>query len=109
MKPSLYAQYAKEKYGHEVIEDEHCFIVYQLYGVTCNIELLYTDRESRMTGRAKAMVNDLVSRLPKHIECLSCEIDTQSRGAIDSFAAISSYGFKILNTRGHHIVMVKYL
>lgn len=109
MKPSLYAQYVKEKYGHECIENEHGFLVYQLCGLTCNIELLYVDKDHRLSGVAKTMVNQLVQSLPKRIKCLSCEIDTKGNGAFDSYAAIAKYGFEVLNTRGHHIVMVKYL
>jgi GNAT superfamily N-acetyltransferase len=109
MKPSLYAQYVREKYGQECIEDEHSFIVYNIEGRVCMIDLLFTAKEYRRQGRALALMERLVASLPSHVKILACEIDTSARDGMNSYAAVRSYGFEPLNTRAPYIVMVKYL
>jgi hypothetical protein len=109
MKPSLYAQYVKEKYGQECIENEHSFVVYKITGRVCMIELLFTDMKHRRSGHALSLMNNLVSALPDTVKLLGCEIDTSAYNGLSSYAAVKSYGFELLNTRGSHIVMVKYL
>lgn len=106
---SLYAKYVREKYGQETLEEEHGFITYKVSGAVCTIETLYVEKEYRLSGYGTRLANSLVARLPDFVKYLSCEIDTSALGAMGSFAAISSYGFEILNTKGSSIIMVKYL
>ena len=106
---SLYARYVKEKYGQETIEEEYGFITYILSDTVCRVETLYVTPEARRSGIGTSLGNRLVEELPKTIKYLVCEIDTSALHGLESFAAIASFGFEILNTNGSLITMVKYL
>lgn len=109
MKHSLYAQYVKEKYGQECLENEHSFVVYNVEGRVCMIDLLFTEKEYRRQGSGIALMDQLVASLPPQVKMLGCEVDTSAKDGLNSYAAVRSYGFEPLNTRGSFIVMVKYL
>ncbi len=109
MKKSLYAEYVKEKYDQDVVENDTGFVVYKISDSVCFIECIYIVKPQRRLGVATLMMRDLVEKLPPSVQYLSCEIDTSAIDGLASFAAARSFGFEILKTNGNNVVMVKYI
>lgn len=104
----LYAEYVKEAYGRECIENEHGFITYSINGEVCHLDVLYTKKSSRKTGHAGSIYEIFLSKLPPNVKILICEVDTKSNDPEQSLIVIFSRGFKVLdNNKDRYIRLWK--
>lgn len=107
---SLYGQYIQEREGKKIIEGEHGFCTYKIYGEECYIEDIFIKKESRRSGIASEMT-DLIASMAKEIGCkfLTGTCVPSTYGATESMKAMLQYGFKIHSCVNDKIILIKEL
>lgn len=60
IKNTLYAKYISQRAGHEILENEHGFVIYKINGEECFIVDMFVDNEMRKKYYGSDFINELV-------------------------------------------------
>lgn len=94
-RPSLYAQYIKEREGLNVVETEHGFASYELDKDFAYIVDIYVLPQHRKSGLASELADKVQEIAKRHnVRILLGSIDPKASGADVSEKALLGYGFK---------------
>jgi hypothetical protein len=105
---SHWANYIKERLGHDSIETESGFVSFKITGVVCEIFDIYIVPEERRGRKAWALVDEVVETA-KQQKCtlLVGYIWPAFRGADESMKAHFAYGFRMSSVENGKITMMK--
>lgn len=104
----MYADYVKERFGHETIVSTHGFIVYSTKGQDCFIHELHIDKASRRSGHGHGM-GDLVLAIAKERGCgkIWATVIPSSHTATEAMQTHLAWGMKIHSSSQDCIVTVR--
>lgn len=107
---SLWADYAKERLGHQTIEWENAFISFSIENKVCVLQEVYVRPLARKLGVASKLAR-IVEDEAKRQGCthIWAQVEVLSNGATDSLKACLAYGFKLLTLEGSRIILMKEL
>lgn len=107
---SLWADYIKERLGHETIEYDWGFITFHVEQDKCFIEDYYVKPAERRSGRAWSLA-DKVSEIVVARGCnlLVGYVWPGANGSEVSLQGMIKYGFKLHSTEGGRIILTKEL
>ena len=107
---SMWAEYMKEEYGRECLNNKHGFITYKIHDKECMIYDLYINPKSRNQGQG-LILTDAVHNAAKANQCstLTCLVDTSNTKGTGLCITYIKHGFKIIGANNNQIVMAKEL
>lgn len=105
---SLWAEYVKEREGHEVIEEPWGFLRYHIAPPLLCIDDLYIQPEYRRGERGSELA-DRVTRIARESKCthLWAQVWPHTLNATDSLKAVLAYGFQVTGAQNGAIILLK--
>lgn len=107
-RPSLWAQFQKECFGSEVLEDENSFIHYRIAGNVVHIIDIFTVKEARRTGEFYRLCRQ-VHEIAKKCGCTKAVsyLNMDCKTATQSLRAQLAMGMKLGSAQGRMIFLEK--
>ena len=105
---TLFAEYVKERFNHETIEDDDSFVTYSLNPPNAQIEEFYIKKDYRGTLKAKRLT-DKVFQIAKENGCTHVwsRVQPGAIGAEHSLRSQLTYGFKLMYNNGIDTITCK--
>lgn len=97
IKDTLYAKYISQRSGHEILENEHGFVIYKINGEECFIVDMFVDINSRKKYYGSEFINELVE-IAKSKKCKVITANVHLWDANYQVTLVSSFknGFNIV-------------
>jgi predicted GNAT family acetyltransferase len=107
-RPSLFAQYKKEREGIEIIEKEHGFATYYPMEGYMYIEDIYVVPEKRHTGLASKMADEVaeIAKSAGYSKLLGSVVPSKA-GSTIALKALLGYGYKLLAAQSDALWLYK--
>lgn len=105
---SMFKAYLKEREGVDLIEREDGFAIYLITGQECYIRDIYTQPESRKTGTAGSMADE-IAEIARAAGCkyLTGSVYLGAKGADASAKVLMAYGMRLHKTVDNGIIFIK--
>lgn len=104
---SHFADYYKERFGWEVLEAEHGFIVYNIKSPEASIEEFYVEQSKRGTQAAKKMADEVINIMKMNgCKKVWAKVVPGLPGSEHALKTNLHYGFKLIGNNGTDTVMV---
>lgn len=101
-------EYRVETHGHEVVEDDNGFVLFDVNTDELYIADMYVVPEARGTGVARAYL-DTLEEEAKDNACrfLTCTVDMQNRVKEKSIAVILGLGFRLVDSNPQRLLFYR--
>lgn len=105
---SLYFDYLKERENKLVLENEHGFVLYQIYDDFIYIVDIYVKPEMRKMGVARALADKVCEiAMEKNLKSVIGSVDLGTLGATESVSVLLAYGMRIDSVNGKMLYFKK--
>jgi len=107
---SLYSLYLSEKEGKETLEyPDHGFVTYKVVGKTCHICVIYVKPEVRDGKVARDLMKAVIQKVSDRCTALTAACFTKQANTTGTLKILLQYGFEVVGTDNHDILLYKEL
>lgn len=104
----LYTQYMSEREDCQVLSNDNAFIVYQIYENTLIVKELFSKKDARAQGFAKALYLEVLETAKKAgCTLLSCTVHLRANGSANAFEIFYAHGLRPVRAENNIIILAK--